>query len=475
MVKQRQLLCMPLVLAAAVISACGKGERNAQPPVHTDEPAAVTNRIDIPAPVRRNLGITFVPVEGRRVEQTLRLPGRFELQPLARRAAHAMMPGRITLLVNELDAVEPGDVLFTVESPEWRELQGSLAEVSAEIGRLDAKLSTFGDLLAAHEQHHNRIEDEIGVWEERIAQLEAAREVGGGRAAEITAAQSSLAAARSALAEVLETEAQLQAEHAEARASIDAATAQRVFLLGAASSATGIPVETLTSASEDGPPMWAAIRTLEARAESTGIVESIGLVPGGWADTTTSIVTIIQPDMLRFRATALQSDLGALREGLTGRIVPATPTRAAGATDMLDAMTGAIRLSLAADPHDRTVDVLCTPDRIAGWARAGVSAELEIVTDSSADRVLAIPLAAVQRDGLQSVIFRRDPSNADKVIRLDADLGVDDGTWVEVRSGLALGDEVVLDGAYQLMLASSGAAQKGGHFHADGTFHEGDH
>ena len=59
--------------------------------------------------------------------------------------------------------------------------------------------------------------------------------------------------------------------------------------------------------------------------------------------------------------------------------------------------------------------------------------------------------------------------------RCAADLGVDDGRWVEVKSGLTDGDEVVLHGAYELVLASSGQAQKGGHFHADGTFHADDH
>jgi hypothetical protein len=33
----------------------------------------------------------------------------------------------------------------------------------------------------------------------------------------------------------------------------------------------------------------------------------------------------------------------------------------------------------------------------------------------------------------------------------------------------------VLDGGFQLMLAMSGSIEKGGHFHADGTFHEGEH
>jgi hypothetical protein len=34
-----------------------------------------------------------------------------------------------------------------------------------------------------------------------------------------------------------------------------------------------------------------------------------------------------------------------------------------------------------------------------------------------------------------------------------------------------VGDEVVLNGVYELKLATSSTAQKGGHFHPDGTFH----
>jgi hypothetical protein len=100
-----------------------------------------------------------------------------------------------------------------------------------------------------------------------------------------------------------------------------------------------------------------------------------------------------------------------------------------------------------------------------------VSAFLEISTDSSEAAELAIPLSAVVRDGLTSVIFRRDPSNPDKAIRLEADLGINDGHWVSINSGVREGDEVVLDGVYQLLLATSGSTPKGGHFHADGTFH----
>ena len=47
-----------------------------------------------------------------------------------------------------------------------------------------------------------------------------------------------------------------------------------------------------------------------------------------------------------------------------------------------------------------------------------------------------------------------------------------DGEWIVVKTDLTDGDQVVVAGAYELMLASSDQTPKGGHFHADGTWHE---
>jgi multidrug efflux pump subunit AcrA (membrane-fusion protein) len=137
-------------------------------------------------------------------------------------------------------------------------------------------------------------------------------------------------------------------------------------------------------------------------------------------------------------------------------------------------MKGPLVLGVTANADERSFEVFVTPDSRASWARPGVSAYLEVAVAGGSTE-LAIPLSAVARDGLRSVVFRRDPKNADKVIRIDADLGIDDGRWVVIKSGVMEGDEVVLDGVYQLMLATSSTVAKGGHFHADGTFHAADH
>jgi multidrug efflux pump subunit AcrA (membrane-fusion protein) len=221
-------------------------------------------------------------------------------------------------------------------------------------------------------------------------------------------------------------------------------------------------------------PRWATINEIVVRSDVGGVVSEMGLTNGAWADEKSAVLTVVQPEKLRFRASGLQSDLGALRDGLSARIVSPTPTATGRSISLSKSMTGKLLLGLEGDPNDRTIELFVVPDELLDWARPGVSAQLEIVTDASAEPELAIPLAAVQRDGLTPYIFRRTTDNPDEVLRMEADLGRDDGRWVEVLSGVGDGDEIVLDGAFQLMLSTSGSIQKGGHFHADGTFHEGE-
>jgi hypothetical protein len=83
----RPALILTTLLLAAILPCCDREpehEHEAHTAHGSDEPAP-TNRVDIPASVRQNLGITFAKVEPRQVARTLRVPGRFELIPTARR------------------------------------------------------------------------------------------------------------------------------------------------------------------------------------------------------------------------------------------------------------------------------------------------------------------------------------------------------------------------------------------------------
>ena len=112
-------------VAATVLglAACGNeaSTDSQEPPApeadEADNAPVDPSRIPVPPTVRSNLGITFVTVERRLVEQTRRIPGRFEYLPTAHREYQTILPGRVELLVQQFEGVEAGQALFRVESP----------------------------------------------------------------------------------------------------------------------------------------------------------------------------------------------------------------------------------------------------------------------------------------------------------------------------------------------------------------------
>ncbi|MBX3386764.1 MAG: hypothetical protein KF768_09350 [Phycisphaeraceae bacterium] len=455
------LLCL-LTAVAVLCAACGRGPSpqaggSAGSENSTPAPPQPTNRVDIPPTVRKNLGITFAKAEYRNVSQTLRVPGRFEWLPTAHREYRAPLPGRVELLVEQFQRVQPGTPLYRLDSAAWLDLEERIAATRA-------RLDSMGPLREAHRRHEESLADKVALWRERLGQLEALREAGGGSAAQFTEASAALNQTRAELADVMEKDADLEAQEKQAGAEWRALVARREALLRAA----GI-VEHDRAEFGEG---------LKVRSVAEGVVESIALTPGGLADEHALVLTAVRPDRLRFRAKALQSDLGRLRDGQPAVIVSASGWEALAGSDTRGAMPGALRLGVQADADERTLDLIVEPERLLPWARAGVWAQLEVTLAGGAspdDEELAIPLSAVVRDGVTPIIFRRDPADPDKAIRVEADLGVSDGRWIVIKSGVREGDEIVVGGNYPLMLATSGSTPKGGHFHPDGTYHEGDH
>lgn len=479
--------CFALLLACAALHGCRPAPpEEPAPAAPRDETAQLpSNRVDIPESVRRNLGITFAKVESRPVAQIIRVPGQFELQPDARREYRTMLAGRVELLVPQFAPVEQGTPLYRLASPEWRELQNKLSEAESVIRQTEARVSSIPALIAAHHNHEEILEKNILLWEERVARLDETRNSGMVSADEYILAQNTLSNQRAELAEILEKEADLQGQIVSAQAEHDAAHARFRLLIATASTLLGMDERELAAPYDidehmhtgihthaDGEPRpparWRQIDDVLVHASMPGVVASLDLTRGAWASTGDLVLTTMDPTRLRFRAIAMQSDLGRLENELPSRIIPPK----GGSIDQGGHMDAELSIGLIADPRERTVELVALPASLAPWARPGVAAHLEIVTAGGSPE-LAIPLSSVIQDGLEKIFFRRDPKNPDKVIRITADLGISDGRWIVVQSGVREGDEVVLDGVYQLMIATSGTVQKGGHFHPDGTFHEG--
>jgi len=412
--------------------------------------AAPTNRVDIPASVRQNLGITFAKVESRNVAQTLRVPGRFELLPTARREYRTPLSGRVELLVSQYQEVEAGTPLYRVDASGWRDLHEQLMATKA-------RADSMGPLLAAQGDLEKSLGEKVSLWQQRLAQLDDLRTAGGGSATQLTEARGALNVAQGELAAARGRTAELGSQKSQAESDLRVLEARHAVLIRSAG-----------CSEEHNSQRPDSVYTVCAVAP--GIIEALAITPGGLAEENGHVLTVVQPDQIRFRARALQSDLGRLRKGLPTLIVPPQ----GGSLPLQDAMSGVLQIGLAADADERTVDLVVVPSALAPWARNGVSAHLEVTLAGGSDE-LALPQSAVVRDGARAIIFRRDPADPDKAIRMEADLGLSDGRWVVIASGVKEGDEIVVGGNFQLMLATSGSTEKAGHFHSDGTFHQGSH
>ena len=416
LLKKQGLLAMTMMLAA-----CSGSDELAPDAKETNtvdsaentvtaaaEGSAISNRVDIPATVRRNLGITFVEVEKRAVNRTLRIPGEFEYLPLAHRHYHVSLEGRVELMVKILQQVKKGDLLYTIHSPRLFEVKQELLRISNDIRSAETTLKLAGS------GSKNRI--------------------------------------------------------------ASAARQRQQLLLETASLYTGVAISKLREeVTYEGikMPYWQAIHHIDVRAESDGFVKLFEVTNGEWASVGDRVMSVVDPSKLRFKAHALQRDVPSLKAGAKVSIIAPE----ANGVDMQETIAGELTPGVFAEGDSRSFTVYSTVESQPSWARVGIGSYLEVTLEGSSRKKLAIPKSAIVRDGLVDVFFRRDPENADKVIRVEADLGTDDGRWVVVKSGLRKGDQVVMNGAYELNIASSmsGVDLSGGHFHADGTFHVGDH
>lgn len=494
---------IPMLLIA--LAACTS---EPEPAPHTDEGgagSAPTNRIDIPPAVVSNLGITFAKVERRHVEQTIRLPGVFEVPPEAEREYRAPVGGRVTLLVNQYDHVGTGDELARIDSAQWRDMQRELDAIEADLTARQAdvvmaqaeraaaeadieayprRIEAYQPHLDALAAHRERLIEARDLWQTRVQEIEELIAKGAGKATELAEARAQLATAQSALSEEAEKRAELERERAELAFSQQAASARLPVLIAAETSAQSLAASAERSfklkvratatllnvepAALDGGA-WRAIDTVVVMAGAPGMVMDLRVRQGDTLQSGDSLFHVMDASRTRFRARGLQSDLGRLKDGLAGRVV----APAGGTLEGAEAARGTISIAPMADGDARLVDVLLSPQTRPAWARPGVGAELEVVWDATQEPMLAVPARCIVRDGLDLVFFVRDAADANKAIRTKADVGPSDGRWTVVYSGVMEGSEVVLDGTYELKLTGAGKPTGAGHFHADGTWHAG--
>lgn len=139
--------------------------------------------------------------------------------------------------------------------------------------------------------------------------------------------------------------------------------------------------------------------------------------------------------------------------GETGRFIPITG----------DGAGRLVFVGLQVAATTRTVPLVYEVKNVENMLRVGQSLNLFVET-SRAEDTLAIPDAAIVEEDGRPIAFVQ--AGGETFQKRDLTLGIRDGNWVQVLSGIAAGERVVTKGAYAVRLASvSSAIPAHGHVH----------
>jgi RND family efflux transporter MFP subunit len=247
-----------------------------------------------------------------------------------------------------------------------------------------------------------------------------------------------LAAARSALAQgeaaaVLARANRERAEHLAPDGIVSQQELQQAVMADAAAQAN------LASAKSQATGI--AVRLGETRIDSPldGVVVQRRLDPGSLVGPTTgtgSILTVARIDVIRVFISINERDVQSIKVGQEAHVE-------------LDAAPGTsfrgrvVRVTPALDPLTRTVDAEIQIPNPSQALKPGMYGRGSIVTGIHRGSIV-VPASAVQISNDRRYLF---VLNGDRVKRVEVEIGVDGGDWVEVTSGVKPDAEIVIAGS----------------------------
>ncbi|MDY5955182.1 MAG: hypothetical protein SPK06_07135 [Kiritimatiellia bacterium] len=190
-------------------------------------------------------------------------------------------------------------------------------------------------------------------------------------------------------------------------------------------------------------------------APCEGVVAGFGVSNLEQVDAGASLVRLVRKGAL---VLTLEVPSGVWR-GLKGEVSAMVDGRSAGYAVLPDGAGGVVRLRLS------------EPEGLG--ALAGERAEVWLAPKGGVER-LTVPSRAVVRRGMELVVLVREGNEEGHFEARAVRVLAERGGWSAVE-GIEASDEVVVEGAYALVSQLDGDSKGApGHFHADGSFHEGE-
>lgn len=176
-------------------------------------------------------------------------------------------------------------------------------------------------------------------------------------------------------------------------------------------------------------------------ALSSGIVESIDVIKGAYANETQTLMTIIDSDKIGVEFSITKDDLGSISKGQKARVV-ISGKEYEGTVDFVSRVASADMQMSSSQTTGGTIKgriVLDDPDE---EIYIGVSAKVYIFVGES-EKTLVIPYESLNTDVDGDFVYIVNKENL--IERKDVTLGIYSDEYYEVLDGLAEGDRVILE------------------------------
>jgi cobalt-zinc-cadmium efflux system membrane fusion protein len=310
--------------------------------------------------------------------------------------------------------------------------EGSYAEIGVPVtARVTRLLAGVGD----------RVRDGQAVLELQSPEVGTARSTYLSASARLTLAERALTRKRELAAERIAPQREVQeaeADAAAAQADLRAATAA-LRTLG------------LDPPREDAPDA-AGSQVFVLRTPVSGTVIERAARRGQMLNPETTALRIADLSSLWLTVHAFERDAVRIQPGTTAQVAfSALPGRP---------FTGRVTLvGRQVSSESRTVDVRIEVRNPDGVLRPGMAASAALPVTTGTAQILAVPVAAVQRVGGSWCVFLPRSRGLFEIRPIGR--GRDLGTEVEVLSGLAAGDVIVVNGAF--LLRSQAEQRDAGH------------
>lgn len=323
------------------------------------------------------------------------------------------------------DTVKAGDILFEIDDTEAR-LQVQQAQASLESAQANYDQNVGGSLETQLDQMQATVDSyqiQYDDLKKELEETEALYEIGAASQSEVDNLKSSVNKAKIQLesaqkqlelnkGSILEdTKKSLQANITQAEASLASAQKQ--------------------------------LDDTKVRAEIDGIVGTLNISEGSVVNAQGEAMTLVNMDNLKVSFHVSEDVINEISVSSPVYItVSAVSDDPMTATD--DPMTATVtNISEAADSSTRLYQVEAALSNTEGNLKPGMFANVRLVTETKEDTIV-VPLNTVLTDNGEKYVFVVDENNiAHKTV---VETGLENATYIEITSGLNIGDTVVTKG-----------------------------